>query len=1150
MIRRCLVVSCFLLSVALHAATTISGELKKWHRVTLTFDGPALSEGGTPNPFRDYRLNVTFSKGTRSIVVPGFYAADGNAGESSATSGAKWRCHFAPDEAGDWSYVVSFRTGTDVAISTDPNAGTATSFNGASGVITIAATDKSGRDLRGKGALRYVGEHYLRFAETGEYYIKGGADSPENFLAYYEFDNTPKGKNILHQYVPHAGDWQSGDPVWQGSKGKNIIGALNYLSSKGMNAVYFLTMNVTGDGDDVFPWTTKTERYRFDCSKLDQWEVVFSHMTRKGILLHVITQETENDQLLDGGNLDVQRKLYYRELIARFSHHPALVWNLGEENTNTDQQRKDFAKFIKDTDPYDHAIVIHTYPGQQSSVYTPLLGYAYLDGVSLQTTDTHGQTKTWIDNSAANGRKWIACLDEVATANEGVVPDANDPNHDGIRKTHLWGNLMAGGAGVEWYFGYSYPHSDLTCEDWRSRNNMWDQTRVALEFFQTHLPFTQMRHNDGLTSATNDYCFAKPGEVYAVYLPNGGTTSLNLGTVAASYSVKWFNPKSGGALQNGSVTSVSGPGTVALGNPPSNSTADWVILVKRSGTVTTYPLTVNSGSGSGNYAAGAAVNIVASAPASGQMFDRWTGDTSGIADVLNPNTTLTMPAAATTVTATYKTATAQAVSSFTLINADTDVAVPGYDPLNNGATLNLATLPTRNLSVRANTNPATVGSVRFGLDGNANYKIESAAPYSLTGDTNGNYNPWTPAVGSHTLSGTPYTGASASGTAGTTLTITFNVIDDANAGLPAAPSNLSASAASSSSINLVWSDNATNETGFKLERKTGTGAFTQIALLSANALSFSDSGLSASTTYVYRLRATNASGDSPYSNEASATTQSAPAPTNAVTSFTLINADTNQPIAGYDPLNNGATLNLATLPTRNLNIRANTNPTTVGSVRFALDANSNYRTESAAPYALAGDSNGDYYAWTPATGTHTLKATPYTGSSAGGTAGTALSISFTVSDQAALAAKSETVEEDSGVAAIQQTLSLKKFSGKLASGAGSSAVLQAELQLAGKNDFSGAFVTLNLGGASVSFVLDEKGSARTAENSLQVKLTRSGLFRVKATLRKINFESAWIDEGLSVPDASGELQVLISIDDYVFSMMNNLIIKRGRFGLK
>ena len=61
---------------------------------------------------------------------------------------------------------------------------------------------------------------------------------------------------------------------------------------------------------------------------------------------HLVLQEQENDQLLDGGELGLSRRLYFRELIARFAHHPAITWNLGEENTNTLDQQKDFAHFF------------------------------------------------------------------------------------------------------------------------------------------------------------------------------------------------------------------------------------------------------------------------------------------------------------------------------------------------------------------------------------------------------------------------------------------------------------------------------------------------------------------------------------------------------------------------------------------------------------------------------------------------------------------------------------------------------------------------------------------------------------------------------------------------------------------------------------
>ena len=90
------------------------------------------------------------------------------------------------------------------------------------------------------------------------------------------------------------------------------------------------------------------------------------------------------------------------------------------------------------------------------------------------------------------------------------------------------------------------------------------------------------------------------------------------------------------------------------------------------------------------------------------------------------------------------------------------------------------------------------------------------------------------------------------------------------------------------------------------------------------------------------------------------------------------------------------TITLADMPTQQLNVRAEASPFPVGSVRFALDGTSNYKTETNPPYALAGNDGDDYYPWTPSVGIHTLKATPYTGTSATGTAGTALRIGFTV----------------------------------------------------------------------------------------------------------------------------------------------------------
>jgi subtilisin len=96
---------------------------------------------------------------------------------------------------------------------------------------------------------------------------------------------------------------------------------------------------------------------------------------------------------------------------------------------------------------------------------------------------------------------------------------------------------------------------------------------------------------------------------------------------------------------------------------------------------------------------------------------------------------------------------------------------------------------------------------------------------------------------------------------------------------PAAPANLAATAVSSTQINLTWTDSDNTETGFKIERCTGAGCsdFVQITTVAANVTSYSNTSLTGSTSYSYRVRANNTAGDSDYSNTATAVTPAAPA---------------------------------------------------------------------------------------------------------------------------------------------------------------------------------------------------------------------------------------------------------------------------------
>ena len=149
------------------SAAAVSGELRQWHKVTLTFNGPQANEtDSSPNPFTDYRMTVVFTheSGSPRYEVPGYFAADGDAANTSATSGNKWRAHVSPDKAGRWNWRASFVAGPNVALLPAATGQAAAPVDGATGSFEVAASNKTAPDFRARGRLQYVGKHYLRFA--------------------------------------------------------------------------------------------------------------------------------------------------------------------------------------------------------------------------------------------------------------------------------------------------------------------------------------------------------------------------------------------------------------------------------------------------------------------------------------------------------------------------------------------------------------------------------------------------------------------------------------------------------------------------------------------------------------------------------------------------------------------------------------------------------------------------------------------------------------------------------------------------------------------------------------------------------------------------------------------------------------------------
>jgi hypothetical protein len=595
------------------ALVKVHGERKCWHNVMVSLSGPWASEQDTaPNPFVDYSMVVRFrhESGTPDYFVLGYFACDGNAAESSATKGNIWRAHLSPDKAGRWSYEILFRSGPGVAFDFDSGV-PQSPFDGLRGEFTVAPSDKKGKDLRAQGRLQYVKKRYLKFSESGRTFLKLGVEPELALLASSDFDDDSAADDAGLRFqaadTAHVSDWQSGDPTWKQVKGKALIGTMNFLESSGLNSVSFSTYEPNRDQGGVWPFVLPDQRFTYDCSKLDQWAIVFEHATTRGICIQLKLQEN-----MDGGKLGPERMLYFQQMIARFGHHAAVHWNLEQLDTQTVDDLTAMAAYIREIDPYRHPIFLRVQLNDARDRYVSFLGDKNaMSGVVLHNSwdSIHREVFRLVDDSREAKHHWVVETRTPET-NAMAVDGEESPSEnlregelikqgsldENLRRYAFWGNLMAGGAGVILPFDNRHRNEQAKREGFRMGEAQWLSGRLAVAFFRDQkIPLAEMVCVDELINnekhGNNGFAMAQPGKLYLIYLPSARATParLKLRDVAGEFDVSWFNPRIGGELQAGSVVSIKAGDWVDLGLPPESiATAreeapgdDWLVVVKR-----------------------------------------------------------------------------------------------------------------------------------------------------------------------------------------------------------------------------------------------------------------------------------------------------------------------------------------------------------------------------------------------------------------------------------------------------------------------------------------------------------------------------------------------------------------------------------------
>ena len=128
----------------------------------------------------------------------------------------------------------------------------------------------------------------------------------------------------------------------------------------------------------------------------------------------------------------------------------------------------------------------------------------------------------------------------------------------------------------------------MTCQDYRSRANLWKQSRHALDFFKKYsIPFWAMSNkNDGRLSDDNWLMGDSNDDILVLYLKPGGSGSVTVDLSPSAqdgdaYLVDWYDPRNGGSLQRGTVQALPAKKAQSVGKPPNNQEKDWVILFQK-----------------------------------------------------------------------------------------------------------------------------------------------------------------------------------------------------------------------------------------------------------------------------------------------------------------------------------------------------------------------------------------------------------------------------------------------------------------------------------------------------------------------------------------------------------------------------------------
>jgi hypothetical protein len=489
------------------------------------------------NPFTDAELSGWFESadGRGRWPVLGFCDSD---------DGSVFRIRFMPPAPGDYRYFVEYRHGATTTTSTG----------------TFKASEGHRRGpvrIDSKNPWHFVwegtGEHYF-FNGTTAYWLIGWSD--ENVIR--------NSLERLHSYkinrlrVTLAGRSERffGEPVMVGD---------NWT-------LYLTPWSATLPQDVYHPGFDFS---RFEVSHWQKFERALRFARDRDMIISVVLDMNDSQTHPAAGSEDERR--FIRYAVARLAAFSNITWDLGDDLDLYRDERwtHETGSFIQGLDPYHHLATSHPVDNRHQDRASDWFGFTSFQEWSRKQHAfmlSQRELQKWSGRIIPQTNEEYGYEDHYPMFSEGLGSDSADT----LRRT-AWDIAMAGGY-------------QTTGETARRGTNIWPDTgggwlngrgdgtmtmlqgyEHMVDFFTSFEWWTTEPHDEFVNSG--NYCLAKPGQIYALYLPHGGSARVKL--QGGPFAAEWFDPSTG---QHTMLPVAQGP---LWTSPPAPTSADWALLLQK-----------------------------------------------------------------------------------------------------------------------------------------------------------------------------------------------------------------------------------------------------------------------------------------------------------------------------------------------------------------------------------------------------------------------------------------------------------------------------------------------------------------------------------------------------------------------------------------